>query len=152
MKTKPTFAARAGHWSAHHRKTAIGLWLVFVIGAVVAGQMAGLVKADESSGIGESAKAEQAIERGFPQDTVAESVIVQAPAGGRVTDPRVPGRDRRRRRPRVRAAASPGRAVPADAAATRASSRPTGARRSCSSTCAAPTRRRRRPSPPSSPP
>ncbi len=87
--TKTTFAARAGHWSAHHRKTAIGLWLVFVIGAVMAGQLSGLVKADQASGIGESAKAEQALERGFPQETVAESVIVQAPAGGRVTDPRV---------------------------------------------------------------
>ncbi len=41
------------------------------------------------SGIGESARAEQAIDRGFPQDTVAESVIVQVPTGGRVTDPRV---------------------------------------------------------------
>ena len=89
MQNKTTFAARAGHWSAHHRRTAIGLWLVFVIGAVVAGQLAGLQKADEASGIGESAKAEQAIDRGFPQETVAESVIVQAPAGGRVTDPRV---------------------------------------------------------------
>jgi RND superfamily putative drug exporter len=87
--TKTTFAARAGHWSAHHRKTAIGLWLVFVIGAVVAGQLAGLQQAEEASGIGESARAEQALERGFPQETVAESVIVQAPAGGRVTDARV---------------------------------------------------------------
>ena len=47
------------------------------------------MKADEASGVGESAKAEQALERGFPQDSVAESVIVQAPQGGRVTDPRV---------------------------------------------------------------
>ena len=55
MPTKPTFAARAGHWSAHHRKAAITLWLVFVIGAVVAGQMAGLVKATQTMGVGESA-------------------------------------------------------------------------------------------------
>ena len=83
---KTTFAARAGHWSAHHRKAAIGLWLTFIVAAVVAGQAAGLVKADVATGVGESARAEQVLDRGFPQDTVAESVIVQVPAGGRVTD------------------------------------------------------------------
>ncbi|MCU0314405.1 MAG: MMPL family transporter, partial [Solirubrobacteraceae bacterium] len=89
MPAKPTFAARAGHWSAHHRKTAIALWLVFVIGAVVAGQMAGLVASTGGDEVGESARAEQALERGFPRGGADESVIIQAPRGGQVTDARV---------------------------------------------------------------
>jgi RND superfamily putative drug exporter len=89
MPAKPTFAARAGHWSAHHRKAAIALWLVFVIGAVVAGQMAGIVTPKGGDEVGESARAEQALERGFPREGADESVIIQAPPGGRVTDARV---------------------------------------------------------------
>jgi RND superfamily putative drug exporter len=89
MPAKPTFAARAGHWSAHHRKAAIALWLVFVIGAVVAGQLAGIVTPKGGDEVGESARAEQVLERGFPRDGADESVIVQAPRGGQVTDRRV---------------------------------------------------------------
>jgi len=36
------FAARAGHWSARHRKKAIFGWLAFVIAAAFGGGAAGL--------------------------------------------------------------------------------------------------------------
>ena len=42
MHPKTTFAARAGRWSAHHAKTALGLWVAFVLVAVFVGQGAGL--------------------------------------------------------------------------------------------------------------
>ena len=43
MHPKTTFAARAGRWSAHHAKTALGLWVAFVLVAVFVGQGVGLV-------------------------------------------------------------------------------------------------------------
>ena len=46
---------------------AIGLWLAFVMLAVAAGQAAGLVKSDENSGNGETARAERAIDAIVPQ-------------------------------------------------------------------------------------
>ncbi len=91
MQQKKTFAARAGHWSARHRALAIGLWFTFVIAAVVGGQMAGLVKAADSNGTGESAKAEHILDKGFPQNTASESVLIQARGGATVADPAVRG-------------------------------------------------------------
>ena len=41
MHSKTTFAARAGRWSAHHAKTALGLWVAFVLVAVFVGQGVG---------------------------------------------------------------------------------------------------------------
>ena len=48
---KKTLAARAGHWSARHRKTAIFGWLAFVVIAFVLGGAIGTqtIK-DEDSG------------------------------------------------------------------------------------------------------
>jgi RND superfamily putative drug exporter len=86
VKTNTTFAARAGRWSAHHRKAAIGLWLAFVVLAVAAGQIAGLVQTGEYENVGEAGTADRIIDKGFPQEAVAESVIVQAPAGAKLTD------------------------------------------------------------------
>src|SRR5256885_16434932 len=55
-------AARMGHWSATHRKTAIFGWLGFVVLAVLIGQAGGqnqIHRADDFSG--ESGRAEQAL-------------------------------------------------------------------------------------------
>ena len=55
MQAKTTFAARAGRWSAHHAKTALGLWVAFVLVAVFVGQGVGLVNTDDASdGAGDS--------------------------------------------------------------------------------------------------
>lgn len=83
--TKTTFAARAGRWSTRHRKAAIALWLGFVIAAVAAGQLAGMKTVDQADSVGESATADKVLERGFPRETVTETVIVQVPEGARVT-------------------------------------------------------------------
>src|SRR5688572_22972080 len=72
-------AARAGRWSAQHRKKAILGWFAFVILATVLGGMVGQkTLADEEIGNGESKAADQIVEAaGFP-DQSGESVLVQA--------------------------------------------------------------------------
>ncbi len=83
---KTTFAARAGSWSAHHRKTAIGLWLAFVVTAVFVGQGVGLVTKSDDAGAGDSGRAERIMNDAFPQDTAEERVLVQGPKGSTVRD------------------------------------------------------------------
>ena len=80
-------AARAGRWSAQHRKTAILGWIVFVVLAVVVGGRIGLSALDESaSGSGESKRGDMMVEAaGFPQ-RAGEQVLVQ---GSRADDPAV---------------------------------------------------------------
>jgi uncharacterized membrane protein YdfJ with MMPL/SSD domain len=80
-------AARAGRWSAQHRKKAIVGWLVFVILAVFIGGSVGTKTLDqaEDNGIGESGRADKAVEQAFPDD-VSESVMVQNKKGS-VEDP-----------------------------------------------------------------
>lgn len=83
-----SIAARAGRWSAHHKKTAVFGWLAFVVVAFVLGGMVGTKKLDDAdTGAGESGRAEQALDRGFPQETTEETVLVQARAGGSARDP-----------------------------------------------------------------
>jgi len=71
------FAARAGRWSARHKKKAIGGWLAFVILAVVIGGGAGLntIK-EEDLAPGETGAAMTAVADHFPND-VGEQVLVQ---------------------------------------------------------------------------
>ena len=71
-------AARAGRWSAQHRKTAILGWIVFVVLAVVVGGRIGLNALDESaSGSGESKRGDMIVEAaGFPEQA-GEQVLVQ---------------------------------------------------------------------------
>ena len=71
-------AARAGRWSAQHRKKAIVGWLLFVILAVFIGGSVGTKTLDDvdDSGIGESGRADTAVSQNFP-DKVSESVMVQ---------------------------------------------------------------------------
>ena len=75
-------AARAGQWSARHRKLAIGGWLAFVIAAFVAGNLIGtqtLKNAD--TGNGSSRVADAAIDRADFPKRADEHVLVQLRAG-----------------------------------------------------------------------
>jgi hypothetical protein len=66
MSERPNLAARAGRWAATHRKAAIGGWLLFVVLAVVAGQLAGFkTVAPEDQGVGESGRADKAMAQVF---------------------------------------------------------------------------------------
>ena len=83
-----SFAARAGRWSAQHRKKAILGWFAFVILATVLGGMVGTkTLADEDTGNGESKRGDQIVEAaGFP-DQSGETVLVQGKDGLKVGDP-----------------------------------------------------------------
>jgi uncharacterized membrane protein YdfJ with MMPL/SSD domain len=81
-------AARAGRWSAQHRKKAIFGWLAFVVIATVLGGMVGQKHiAEEDYGNGQSRVADQAIaDAGFP-DEASEQVLVQGKGETRIGDP-----------------------------------------------------------------
>jgi uncharacterized membrane protein YdfJ with MMPL/SSD domain len=83
------FAARAGRWSAQHRKKAILGWFAFVIVATVLGGMVGTkTLADEDTGSGESKRGDQIVEAaGFPEQT-SETILVQGKDGLKVGDPK----------------------------------------------------------------
>jgi uncharacterized membrane protein YdfJ with MMPL/SSD domain len=71
-------AARAGRWSARHRKTAIFGWLAFVIAAVVIGGSVGTQQLKPSQyGVGESGRADKIVDDAFP-DRASEQVLVQS--------------------------------------------------------------------------
>ncbi len=77
MQSK-NIAARAGRWSAAHRKTAIFGWIAFVIVAMMIGGNVGTKAiSDADLGTGESGRAAQTLEKGFPQPA-AEQVLVQS--------------------------------------------------------------------------
>ncbi len=72
------FAARAGRWSAQHRRKAIAGWLVFVVLAVVGGGAVGTDTLDyERSGVGDSGDAARVVDDAFPGGST-ETVLVQA--------------------------------------------------------------------------
>src|SRR5262249_17978589 len=80
MTTKPRgIAARAGHWSARHRKTAIFGWLALVVATAVFGGMLGQKKPTNADKMdGETRRAETILENaGFPK-TSGEMVLVQS--------------------------------------------------------------------------
>ena len=80
-------AARAGRWSAQHRKTAVLGWLAFVAIAFVIGGMVGTkTLAPEDQGNGSSQHADQVRADSFPKEA-SESVLVQAKGDGKATDP-----------------------------------------------------------------
>jgi uncharacterized membrane protein YdfJ with MMPL/SSD domain len=75
------FAARAGRWSARHRKIAIFGWLAFVAIAAVGGSAAGLnTFVWQENGPGEAGRADQAIFDHFPRHA-EETVLIQSRAG-----------------------------------------------------------------------
>jgi RND superfamily putative drug exporter len=74
-------AARAGRWSAQHRKKAIFGWLAFVILAVFIGGSVGTkTLSDNDDGIGESGRADKAVNAHYP-DQNSESVLIQSQNG-----------------------------------------------------------------------
>jgi len=83
-----TFAARAGHWSARHRKTAIWGWLAFVAIAVVLGGSIGTKTSTSDTAVGDSGRADTLLDRHFPQDA-DEAVLVRAPQGSNARGPEV---------------------------------------------------------------
>ena len=88
MPQTTSLAARAGRWSAHHRKTAILGWLAFVIVAVVIGGATGVrTLEDADRGVGESGRADRVLDAAFPSEVVEERVLVQGRAGQTVRDP-----------------------------------------------------------------
>jgi anti-anti-sigma factor len=87
MQTR-NFAARAGRWSAQHRKIAIFGWLAFVVFAVFIGGAAGTkhIK-DENQGNGEARTAAQVIAKAGLKERATEQVLVQSRGSLRVEDP-----------------------------------------------------------------
>ncbi|MEU6989096.1 MMPL family transporter [Streptomyces sp. NPDC046465] len=72
-------AARLGVWSAHHRKTAIFGWLVFVVLATVIGGASGMVTASEDEmGVGDSARATKILDDADIDEPAGELVMVTA--------------------------------------------------------------------------
>jgi uncharacterized membrane protein YdfJ with MMPL/SSD domain len=78
MSQPRSLAARAGRWSATHRKKAIWGWLAFVIVSFAIGGAVGTrVLQQDELGVGESGRADQTIEGAFPR-SAEELVLVQS--------------------------------------------------------------------------
>src|SRR5215207_9797053 len=78
MQKSRNIAARAGRWSARHRKTAVLGWIVFVVLAFMAGQNMGTeTLTNEESGVGDSGRAAQITKDAYP-DRIGEMVLVQS--------------------------------------------------------------------------
>ncbi len=77
---RPTnLAARAGRWSARHRRTAILGWIAFVVLATVGGGMIGTNSLDESQmGNGSSKAADVAVDGAGFRESSGEQVLIQA--------------------------------------------------------------------------
>ena len=69
--------ARAGRWSAAHRRLTIAGWLAFVVLAVAGGGMAGFHQGDGDDGVGSSGRADRIASAAFPE-APSETVIVQS--------------------------------------------------------------------------
>ena len=75
---RTNLAARAGGWSAQHRKAAILGWLAFVAVAVVLGGALGTKHIpQDNNGVGESGRAQQVLHDKFPQPA-NEQVLIQS--------------------------------------------------------------------------
>jgi uncharacterized membrane protein YdfJ with MMPL/SSD domain len=80
------FAARAGRWSARHRKTAIFGWFAFVIAAFLIGGNLGTKTLSElDQGVGDSGRADRIVDKAFPK-AAGEQVFVQS-TSQKATDP-----------------------------------------------------------------
>src|SRR3954464_14782173 len=78
MQQSRNLAARAGRWSARHRKIAILGWFAFVILAYLVGANTGTqLLSDETSGVGESGKATQIHAKAYPKQT-EEMVLISS--------------------------------------------------------------------------
>jgi RND superfamily putative drug exporter len=83
-------AARAGRWSATHRKTAVLGWILFVVLATVIGGKVGQQNLESSAmGNGESKRGNIIIDKaGFPE-TIGERVLIQGTGSIKSDDPEV---------------------------------------------------------------
>jgi RND superfamily putative drug exporter len=83
-------AARAGRWSATHRKTAIIGWILFVVLATVIGGKIGQKNLDPSAmGNGESKRGDMIVaDAGFPE-TIGERVLIQGKGSIKSDDPAI---------------------------------------------------------------
>src|SRR5215213_5852043 len=78
VKPSRNIAARAGRWSARHRKTAIIGWIAFVVLAFWAGGKVGTqTLTQEQSGVGDSGRAAKIVDGAYP-DRVHEAVLIQS--------------------------------------------------------------------------
>src|SRR4051812_3863954 len=80
QKPKGGIAARAGRWSAQHRKTAIFGWLAFVITTFAIGHSIGTQKVEQTIP-GEAGRAQSIQEDNFPhakKNAAEESVLIQS--------------------------------------------------------------------------
>src|SRR5438270_5015006 len=74
----PSLAARAGRWSAQHRKKAIWGWLAFALVAFMIGGAIGTkTQTNAQSGVGESGRAARTVDDAFPTHQV-EKILVQS--------------------------------------------------------------------------
>jgi uncharacterized membrane protein YdfJ with MMPL/SSD domain len=83
-------AARAGRWSAAHRKTAIFGWIAFVVLATLIGGNVGQKNLEQAaSGNGDSKRGSMIVDdAGFP-DTVGERVLIQGKGSVKADSPEV---------------------------------------------------------------
>jgi RND superfamily putative drug exporter len=83
-------AARAGRWSATHRRTAILGWILFVVLATLIGGKIGQTNLEPSaSGNGDSKRGAVIMDKaGFPDD-VGERVLIQGKGSVKSSDPEV---------------------------------------------------------------
>ena len=73
----PGLAARAGRWSARHRRKAIWGWLAFaLIAFMIGGALGTRTQTAAQSGVGESGRAARTVDDAFPKHQV-EEVLVQ---------------------------------------------------------------------------
>jgi uncharacterized membrane protein YdfJ with MMPL/SSD domain len=86
MNQPRSLAARAGRWSASHRKKAIWGWLAFVIAAFAIGGAVGTNTLQQDQlGVGESGRADDTIQGAFPR-SADELVLIQSDTAT-ATDP-----------------------------------------------------------------
>ncbi|MGW5732174.1 MULTISPECIES: MMPL family transporter [Streptomyces] len=80
---RPNLAARLGVWSAHHRKTAILGWLLFVVLATTIGGASGMVTAsDDEMGVGDSGRAAAILKDAGVEEPAGELVMVSSKEAG----------------------------------------------------------------------
>jgi uncharacterized membrane protein YdfJ with MMPL/SSD domain len=79
VQKKQNLAARAGRWSAQHRKKAIFGWLAFVIAAMFIGGNLGTktIPSDEEGVVGDAGRSQQIVKDAFPQ-TSGEQVFIHS--------------------------------------------------------------------------
>ena len=72
----PSLAARAGRWSAQHRKKAIWGWLAFaLIAFMIGGALGTKTQTTAQSGVGESGRAARTVDGAFPKHQVEQVLI-----------------------------------------------------------------------------